>query len=134
MTPPDTDDQCADTAPMTPRVRVTGLGGFHAPAPAYACGPYRLASPLLTYGFGSPLRPTPRQIVEAVAIKNGLTRAEIMSKSRYRSIVYPRQEAMWQLRRQTRLSLPQIARHVGVKDHTTVLHGVRAHEKRMAGK
>lgn len=115
---------------ITPSVRVIGLGGFHPRAVAYSCGPYKLTGARLGYAFGHPARQTPRQIIERVARRHGLTFEEITQPST-RSTARSRQEAMWELRRHTRLSLPQIARQVGVKDHTTVLHGIRAHGKRV---
>jgi chromosomal replication initiator protein len=38
---------------------------------------------------------------------------------------------MWLLKSMTSLSLPQIGRALGGRDHTTVMHGVRKHESRM---
>lgn len=73
----------------------------------------------------------------ALASHPGVMRREIMSKARHRRVVHARQEVMWLLRSMTwddgapRYSLPGIARALGIADHTTVLHGVRAHERRM---
>jgi chromosomal replication initiation ATPase DnaA len=39
---------------------------------------------------------------------------------------------MWELRRRTKLSTPQIARLLGLSNHTTVLHGIHRHKKRLA--
>lgn len=57
---------------------------------------------------------------------------EIVGPSRVRQFVVPRQEVMWRARHETPLSLPQIGQRLGGRDHTTVLHGVRQHERRMA--
>lgn len=68
----------------------------------------------------------------------GVTVAEVMGKSRLRPIVRARQEVMWLLREARwadgtpRYSLSGIAGALGVVDHTTVLHGVRVHAKRLA--
>lgn len=48
---------------------------------------------------------------------------EIHSDRRNREIVFARQFVMYWAARLTRLSLPQIGRLMGKKDHTTVLHG-----------
>lgn len=62
---------------------------------------------------------------------------DILSLSRARPIAHARQDFMWRARQVRwqdggyRYSLPQVARFLGLKDHTSVLHGVRAHGKRM---
>lgn len=78
------------------------------------------------------VRPTPRQIMRRVAQLRGITVDDIIGESRKRPIAHARQETMWELRQRTRLSLPHIGLMLGGRDHTTVLHGVRAHEARMA--
>ena len=80
----------------------------------------------------TPHRPFPGKIVAEVARARGLTVQEILTRTRKRRIAHARQEAMWELRQRTRLSLPQIAERLNLKDHTTVLWGVRAHERRLA--
>lgn len=58
--------------------------------------------------------------------------------SRRQCFSIPRHEAFWLAYRQVgihtvhRYSLPQIGAFFGGRDHTTVIHGIRAHEKRMA--
>ena len=75
-------------------------------------------------------RHTLSRVLEVVASRHGLTPDEVLSQRRTRRIAYGRQELMAELRR-LRYSLPEIGRMLG-KDHTTVLHGVRAHERRQA--
>lgn len=72
------------------------------------------------------------KIMLDVAAKHGLTLEELCSPSPKRRFAHPRQEAMWRMYRETRLSSPQIARMLNRKDHTTVLHGVEAYERRQA--
>lgn len=74
--------------------------------------------------------PTGRDIAEEVANRHGLTLDEMLAKTQRHHIAHVRQEAMWEMRRRTNLSLPQIARILKLKDHTTIWHGVQAHEKR----
>ena len=79
---------------------------------------------------------TPRKaklaVVAAVAMKHGLTLPEIMGADRRHHVAHARQEAFWVLRdTYPEMSLPAIGRMFG-KDHTTVLHGIRQHEKRRA--
>ena len=49
---------------------------------------------------------------------------EIRGAKRQRSILYPRQVAMFLCRRLTEASLPEIGRAFGGRDHTTVMHAV----------
>ena len=50
--------------------------------------------------------------------------SEIRGARRHRSILYPRQVAMFLCRRLTEASLPEIGRAFGGRDHTTVMHAV----------
>ncbi|OGW16500.1 MAG: chromosomal replication initiation protein DnaA [Nitrospinae bacterium RIFCSPLOWO2_12_FULL_45_22] len=54
----------------------------------------------------------------------GITVAELRSSKRNKTISLPRQIAMYLCREMTKLSLPEIGRQFGGKDHTTVLHSV----------
>ena len=54
---------------------------------------------------------------------------EIRGTRRQRSILYPRQVAMFLCRRLTEASLPEIGRAFGGRDHTTVLHAVEKIEQ-----
>lgn len=64
---------------------------------------------------------TPR-IQRVVAAHFGLKASELKSPRRTRAIAFPRQVAMFLCRELTKSSLPEIGRHFGGKDHTTVLH------------
>ena len=55
----------------------------------------------------------------------GLSKTEIESATKSRSICHPRQIAMYLCREMTDKSYPQIARAFSKKDHTTVLHAWR---------
>ena len=56
-----------------------------------------------------------------VAQYYGLKVSEIKSKRRTREISVPRQIAMYLCREHTKLSLPEIGKQFGGKDHTTVI-------------
>ncbi|MFI3210852.1 MAG: chromosomal replication initiator protein DnaA [Peptostreptococcaceae bacterium] len=58
-----------------------------------------------------------------------ITIDDINSKKRTRSIVYPRQIAMYLTRELTDLSFPKIGQEFGGRDHTTVLHAYDKIEK-----
>ncbi len=60
-----------------------------------------------------------------------LTKGEIESANKSRSICMPRQIAMYLCREMTDKSLPQIARAFNKKDHTTVIHAWRKVKEKM---
>lgn len=68
---------------------------------------------------------SPKQVVEKVAKYYQMTPKEMCSKSRVAHIKNARQVAMYILSKDLSMSTPKIALEVGVKDHTTVMHGVR---------
>lgn len=74
---------------------------------------------------------TTNAILSEVADRHGLTVSQLLGKRQDHAIAHPRQEAWWELRRRTTLSLPQIGRKFG-RCHTTIWSGVRAHAARMA--
>ena len=79
----------------------------------------------------TPPRITWKQIALQVAAKHKVSLIDIRSPRRDRPTVRARHEAFWRMKQETRLSLPQIGRFMGGRDHTTVLHGIRKHEERM---
>ena len=71
------------------------------------------------------LRPTtPKRVVEKVAKYYNLTTSEMKSKSRVAHIKNARQVAMYLLSEELSMSTTKIATEVGVKDHSTVIHGI----------
>ena len=69
------------------------------------------------------------EIAASVAGKHRLGVKDLKGQNKYRRVAQPRQEAMWEMH-QAGYSYPQIGRFLN-RDHTTVMHGVRAHEARM---
>ena len=90
-------------------------------------GAYGVTSPRIM-PVASSERVTMRGCVIMAARAAGLHPHEILSRDRSREIVNARQHAFF-LGKSGGLSLTQIGRHWGY-DHTTVLHGIRAHEGR----
>lgn len=72
---------------------------------------------------------SPKQVVEKVAKYYQLTTKEMCGKSRVAHIKNARQVAMYILSKDLSMSTPKIAVEVGVKDHTTVMHGIKKIEK-----
>lgn len=70
-----------------------------------------------------------RKVVHEVAERRGIIPKLITSDSNARIASIPRQEVMWRLR-QLGYSTIQIGRALG-RDHSTVIHGSRAHAARM---
>ncbi len=68
---------------------------------------------------------TPRQVVERVAKYYNLTVVEMTGKSRVSNIKTARQVAMYLLSKELGMSTTKIAPEVGVKDHTTVMNGIK---------
>lgn len=68
---------------------------------------------------------SPKQVVEKVAKYYSLSVKEMCGKSRVANIKNARQVAMFILSNELNLSTNKIALEVGVKDHTTVMHGIK---------
>ena len=60
-----------------------------------------------------------------VARHYNVSKQDLLSNRRTRTIVKPRQVAMYLAKMMTPRSLPEIGRRFGGRDHTTVLHAVR---------
>lgn len=59
-----------------------------------------------------------------IQIDFGVTAEDITSKKRNSEFVLPRQVVMYLCRDLTAISLTQVARILGKKDHTTIIHGI----------
>lgn len=68
-------------------------------------------------------------IQRVVAKHYNVSKQDLLSSRRTRSIVWPRQIAMFLAKTLTPRSLPEIGRRFGGRDHTTVLHAVRKVEE-----
>lgn len=75
-------------------------------------------------------RPTTiKEIQKTVCVEFNVNFHDVMSQRRTADIVFPRQVAMWLVKRLTKHSLPEIGRRFQGRDHTTILHGVRKIER-----
>jgi hypothetical protein len=72
---------------------------------------------------------TVADIKQQVCDYYGIHVSDMRSQSRARSVARPRQVAMYLVKRLTPLSLPQIGKKFGGRDHTTVLHAIENIEK-----
>ena len=99
--------------PPAPAMLVPGA----APAPPPPPKPVELAPPIKRH---------PMVVIQrAVAAAYGIEFAELLAPRRSRQFVRPRQIAMYLSSKLLPVSLPQIGRRFGDRDHTTVLHAIR---------
>jgi len=68
---------------------------------------------------------TPKKVIRVVAEFYDLKENDLISSSRKREVVRPRQIAMYLLRTRLQNSYPFIARRLGGKDHTTAIYACR---------
>jgi chromosomal replication initiator protein len=80
---------------------------------------------LLGTRAGEPKRIRIEEIQRIVARHYNVSKQDLLSNRRTRTIVKPRQVAMYLAKMLTLRSLPEIGRRFGGRDHTTVLHAVR---------
>ena len=73
------------------------------------------------------------EILKAVSRHFAVSRQDILSQRRHRSVVWPRQIGMYLAKQMTSRSLPEIGRRFGDRDHTTVLHAIRKIDKELEG-
>ncbi len=70
-------------------------------------------------------------ILRIVSRHYGVSKSDLLSQRRHRSVVWPRQIGMYLAKHLTARSLPEIGRRFGDRDHTTVLHAIRKIEGQM---
>jgi chromosomal replication initiator protein len=90
------------------------------------CEPTRQNYPV----YGQENYKSVHEIIAEVCAEYKVSRLDMISDRRSRSIAWPRQEAMYRTYKETPLSLPAIGTVFGNRDHTTVLHAIRQVEKR----
>ena len=61
--------------------------------------------------------------MRTVAESFGIDLDQMLSRDRSRKVALPRQIAMYLLREESNISLPQIGDVLGGRDHTTVMYG-----------
>ena len=72
---------------------------------------------------------TPNLIIEMVAEHFSVTSEDITSKKRNSEYVLPRQVVMYLCRNMLDISLTNIGKILGKKDHTTIIHGIKKIEE-----
>jgi chromosomal replication initiator protein len=84
-------------------------------------------------GAREPRRIRIEDIQKVVSRHFNVSKSDLLSSRRTRTIVRPRQIAMYLSKIMTPRSLPEIGRRFGGRDHTTVLHAVRKIEELING-
>lgn len=74
---------------------------------------------------------SPKKIIKAVAEFYDLKENDILMPSRKREVVYPRQVAMYLMRKELKNSYPAIGRKFKGKDHTTAIHSCEKIEREL---
>jgi chromosomal replication initiator protein len=86
----------------------------------------------LVHGI-EPRRIKIEDILRIISRHYGVSKGDILSQRRHRSVVWPRQIGMYLAKQLTSRSLPEIGRRFGNRDHTTVLHAIRKIDGELTG-
>ena len=75
----------------------------------------------------------PQKVVNLVAHYFNLSSEKLLGRDRSRNVALPRQIAMYLLREEANVSLPQIGEVLGGRDHTTVMYAIEKISKEIKG-
>ncbi len=64
-------------------------------------------------------------IILDIAMNKGITVEKLLSEGRSKSTIQARKEAIRKVRKETALSMPEMARLFRYKDHTTILYHLK---------
>lgn len=81
-----------------------------------------LVDPLLADLMPRRKNVAPEEVLQSVSDAFGITMESMLSRDRSQKVALPRQVAMYLLRREANISLPQIGMTLGGRDHTTVMY------------
>jgi chromosomal replication initiation ATPase DnaA len=72
-------------------------------------------------------------LVDEVCMSRGVTLDEVCGRTRSQAVSYARHEVWWRIRHhpERHYSYPEIAR-IFARDHTTIIAGITAHERRIS--
>jgi hypothetical protein len=73
-----------------------------------------------------------RQVISLVCALYGVTMPDLVGPSRSASVALPRMIAFWVMRNHIKMTLPDIGRRLGDRDHTTVMSGLRKIDRLLA--
>jgi chromosomal replication initiator protein len=75
----------------------------------------------------------PQKVVDLVAHYFNLSAEKLLGRDRSRDVALPRQIAMYLLREEANVSLPQIGQVLGGRDHTTVMYAIEKISREIKG-
>ncbi len=75
----------------------------------------------------------PQRVIDLVAHYFNLSAEKLLGRDRSRAVALPRQIAMYLLREEANISLPQIGEALGGRDHTTVIYAINKISKEIKG-
>jgi chromosomal replication initiator protein len=75
----------------------------------------------------------PQKVVDLVAHYFNLSAEKLLGRDRSRDVALPRQIAMYLLREEANVSLPQIGQVLGGRDHTTVMYAIEKISREIRG-
>jgi chromosomal replication initiator protein len=75
----------------------------------------------------------PQKVVDLVAHYFNLSAEKLLGRDRSRDVALPRQIAMYLLREEANVSLPQIGEVLGGRDHTTVMYAIEKISREIKG-
>jgi chromosomal replication initiator protein len=67
-------------------------------------------------------------IMREICEQHGISMDQLTSHSRGKKLIDARLLAYYRLNKELGLSLPQIGRYIGDRDHSTVYYGIKRHE------
>lgn len=109
--------------------RLVAFAGFHGRPVDQAIAEQAFhsftAKPGITQIRGESTGADYESVQKVVAHHFNVRASELCSNKRHRSIAYPRQIAFYLCREVLKASYPDIGKHFGGKNHTTVMHGVK---------
>ncbi len=83
--------------------------------------------------LATPPKPTiHNDVLALVQVAFGVSVIDLASDRRTSHVALARQVASWLMRKHSTMSLPVIGKFLGGRDHTTIMHGCRVVEKKMA--
>lgn len=85
----------------------------------------RALSPFDTPAPGQAPAPSPDAVIDAVCRRTGATPQELRGRSRARNVAYARHLAMYLLKQDAGLTVAEIGRQFGHRDHSTVLSAIQ---------
>ena len=83
-------------------------------------------------GRATPVKITAKEIIRVVCDYYHVSQLDIISARRTLNVMIPRQIVMYLARELTPMSTPQIGARLGNRDHSTIIHGAKKIERRIA--